>query len=425
MNEAFIQFLWNHKLFKKETFTTFKGERIEIIDPGKWNHDSGPDFFNARIKIGQVEWAGNVEIHLRSSDWKKHKHHLDPSYDNVILHVVLENDVETFNSRGTLIPTVAIRFDTRILQNYEELVQSKNQIPCSTDLFLIEPFHIKYWLGNVLVERLRDKTLLFEHLLKKSKNNWEESFYQGLARSFGFKTNSEQFEQLARSLPNKILLHHKNDLFQIEALLFGQAGLLSRRFFSDNYFTSLQKEYSFLQKKFHLKPMAGHLWKFMRMRPLNFPSIRIAQFASFIYKNEGLFSRIIETRKAEDLKNLFDFQPTVYWETHYRFNKSAEKRSKKMGADARNSVIINTIIPFLFLYGKEKGLPDYKERALELLENLPAEKNRIIRKWAKSGIQADNAFYSQSLIQLTNNYCQKKRCLECEIGNKIISFKNT
>jgi len=171
--------------------------------------------------------------------------------------------------------------------------------------------------------------------------------------------------------------------------------------------------------------MAGHLWKFMRMRPLNFPSIRIAQFASFIYKNEGLFSRIIETRKAEDLKNLFDFQPTVYWETHYRFNKSAEKRSKKMGADARNSVIINTIIPFLFLYGKEKGLPDYKERALELLEKLPAEKNRIIRKWAKSGIQADNAFYSQSLIQLTNNYCQKKRCLECEIGNKIISFKNT
>ena len=276
----------------------------------------------------------------------------------------------------------------------------------------------------MLFRSLRDKTLLFEQLLEKNQNSWEESFYHGLARSFGFKINSEQFEQLARSLPYKVLLHHKDDLFQLEALLFGQAGLLSGKFFGDDYYTTLQKEYSFLQKKFHLKPLAGHLWKFMRMRPLNFPSIRIAQFATFIHKNDGLFSRVIETRKADDLKNLFDFKPSVYWETHYRFNKPAEKRSKKMGTDARNSIIINTIIPFLFLYGKQKGLPDYKEKALDLLENLPAEKNRIIRKWSEAGIQADNAFYSQSLIQLTNNYCQKKRCLECEIGNKIISFKN-
>jgi len=342
----------------------------------------------------------------------------------VILHVVLDDDEKTYNSKGTLIPTLAIRFDTRLLLKYEELLQNKNEIACSKDLLLIEPFHIKYWLGNIMVERLRDKTQIFERLLERSQNNWEESFYQGLARSFGFKVNSEPFEQLARSLPYKVLLHHKNNLLQLEALLFGQAGLLAGKLFGDDYYTKVKKEYSFLQKKFSLRPMEGHAWKFMRMRPLNFPSVRMAQLAAFIFKNEGLFSKVIETRDENDLQNLFEFNPSVYWDTHYRFNKPAEKRAKRMGVDARQSVIINTIIPFLFLYGKRKGLPGYKEKALELLENLPAEKNRVIREWDKAGIRADNAFYSQSLIQLKNNYCLKKRCLECEIGNKIISFKN-
>ncbi len=423
MSEEFLHFLWKNQLFEKDSFRTASGEEVLIVDVGEKNYDSGPDFFNAKIEIEGILWVGNVEIHIKSSDWNRHKHNLDPAYDNVILHVVAENDKETVGTNGRNIPVLEIEVAEKYHAKYLQMMSSGLWIPCQQELFKIDPFRIKFWLGKVLVERLKDKTGQFFELLEHNKNNWEESFYQGLAKSFGFKVNSQQFERLARTLPLKHLLQHKNNLFQLEALLFGQAGLLSEDLFGDEYYQGLKKEYEFFRSKFGLKPLEKHIWRFMRMRPLNFPTIRIAQFASMIYHSSGnLFSACMEAGSLEALMEIFNFQVSPYWENHYQFNKESKNISKKMGLDAKYSILINTIIPFLFMFGEQKGQNDLKERSVKFLEEIPPEKNKLIRQWAEAGIQSDNAFYSQSLIQLRNSYCKYKRCLDCEIGNQIIIF---
>ncbi|MCD6596239.1 MAG: DUF2851 family protein [Bacteroidales bacterium] len=423
MSEEFLHFLWKNQLFEKDSLRTASGEKILIVDVGEKNYDSGPDFFNAKIEIEGLLWVGNVEIHIKSSDWNRHKHNLDPAYDNVILHVVAENDKETVGTNGRNIPVLEIEVAEEYHEKYRQMMSSRLWIPCQQELFKIDPFRIKFWLGKILVERLKDKTGQFFALLEHNNNNWEESFYQGLAKSFGFKVNSLQFERLARSLPLKYLLQHKDNLFQLEALLFGQAGLLSEDLFGDEYYQGLKKEYEFFRKKFELKPLEKHIWRFMRMRPLNFPTIRIAQFASMIHHSSGnLFSACMEAESHETLMEVFNFQVSPYWGNHYQFNKESINISKNMGLDAKYSILINTIIPFLFMFGEQKGRNDLKERSVKFLEEIPPEKNKLIRQWAEAGIQSDNAFYTQSLIQLRNSYCKYKRCLDCEIGNQIIIF---
>ncbi len=426
MTEEFLHFLWKNQLFSRKSLFTVSGEKIIVFEAGEKNKNSGPDFFNAKVEIDGLLWVGNVEIHRKSSDWIRHKHHLDPAYDNVILHVVAENDRKTSGSNGRNIPVFEMEADEKYQHRYREMINNNQWVSCQKDLFKVDPFRIKFWLGKVLVERLTVKTEQFNLLLRKNKNSWEESFYQGLAKSFGFKVNSQQFEQLARSLPLKYLLQHKDQLLQLEALLFGQAGLLNSELFGDDYYLDLKKEYGFLRKKFDLKPMEGHTWKFMRMRPVNFPGIRIAQFASMIHHSSGdLFSRSMAAKTLDDLRDIFDFQVSLYWKTHYQFNKESAARSKNMGEDAKYSILINTIIPFLFMYGEKKGDNNLKDRSVSFLEQIPAEKNSIIEHWSAAGIQSDNAFYSQSLIQLKNSYCKFKRCLNCEIGNQIIIFNRS
>lgn len=424
MKEEFLQFIWKYGLFRKHGLKTTDGKPIEIIQTGQFNTDSGPDFFNSRIKIGDTTWAGNIEIHQKSSHWQLHHHDQDAAYDNVILHVVEIHDKD-IQVKNHLLPTLEISYPAEILNNYEELLRSEKWIPCQERLPEHDPFLLRFWFSSLMIERLQSKTGAILDILQQNKNNWNETFYQLLARNFGMKTNALPFELLAKSLPLQILSKHKNDLFQIEALLFGQSGLLNEALLGDDYFLALRKEYSFLYKKYSLAGIESHLWKFMRLRPINFPTVRIAQLAQLIHRSSALFSRILETEKMDELRKLFEVSASEYWDTHYRFNKlSGENRKKVLGETAFNNLVINTIVPLLFVYGDQHLDQSMKDRALLLLENTAPEENQIIRKWNESGIESWSAFETQALLQLKNTYCEHKKCLNCQLGAKIITKVN-
>lgn len=422
MKEDFLHYLWRMRLFEEKELHTAKGEKIEILHPGFLNTHAGPDFSNARIRINNTLWAGNVEMHLQASDWQKHGHSNDSAYDNVILHVVLENDQAVKNKFGDIIPCIEMnkRIPAGYLAKYQKLQHNEYWIPCQHHIHQINPFHVNIWLDRLLVERLEYRTKNMVIDLVRTKNNWEESFYRFLSRAFGFKVNSLAFETLARSLPLSVLLKHKNSLFQIESLLFGQAGLLDQAF-EDDYPNKLKKEYGFLKKKYGLHSIPTASWKFLRMRPANFPTIRIAQLATLIFQSSHLFSKILTAGNVEELENAFDVKLSNYWKNHYVFDKASVKKQKKLGKSAIHLLIINTIAPFIFLYGKEKAEQKYKDKALALLEALKPESNTIIKQWDKLGVKADSAYRSQALLQLKNEYCNRKRCLECSIGGKILS----
>ncbi|HAH23147.1 MAG TPA: DUF2851 domain-containing protein [Prolixibacteraceae bacterium] len=424
MKEDFLQFIWKHGLYLKDKLETTDGEALEIISAGQSNQDSGPDFFNARVRMGQTSWAGNIEIHQKSSHWYQHRHDSDAAYDNVILHVVEVHD-KTVQVKNHQLPTLVLGYRDEILNNYENLLKSKHWIACQERLAEVDPFILRFWFSSLMIERLESKTGEIVKLLDQNKNNWNETFYQLLARNFGMKTNALPFELLAKSLPLNILSKHKNDLFQTEALLFGQSGLLNETLLGDDYFLSLRKEYSFMYKKYGLSGIESHLWKFMRLRPINFPTVRIAQLAQLIHHSSALFSQILETEDIDELRKLFKVTASGYWDTHYRFNKpSEENRPKVLGETAFNNLVINTIVPLLFVYGDQHMDQGMKDRALLLLEKLEAEENQIIRKWREAGIESRTAFETQALLQLKNNYCDQKRCLNCQLGAKIITTVN-
>ena len=423
MKEEFLQFIWKYGLFNKNDLKTTDGKSVEIISKGQSNSDSGPDFFNAKIRIGETIWAGNIEIHQKSSHWFQHRHDTDAAYDNVILHVVEMHDKQV-QVKNHEIPTLVLRYPDEILENYENLLRSKQWIACENQLPKVDPFILRFWFSSLMIERLESKTGDILAILEQNKNNWNETFYQLLARNFGMKTNALPFEMLAKSLPLQILSKHKNDLFQIEALLFGQSGLLNEALLGDDYFLALRNEYSYLYKKYNLSGIEAHLWKFMRLRPINFPTVRIAQLAMLIHRSSALFSHILETESPEELRKLFDVRASEYWDTHYRFNKtSTEDQPKVLGETAFNNLVINTIVPMLFVYGDQHLDQAMKDRALSLLEKLVPEENQIIRKWNESGIESRSAFETQALLQLKNNYCDAKRCLNCQLGAKIITLQ--
>lgn len=421
MKEDFLHFVWKHGLYDKSNLLADNGETIEVLNPGEQNHDAGPDFFNAKIKSENTTWVGNVEVHVRSSDWKRHHHDTDKAYDNVILQVVADHDTRVYRTSGQPIPTLELTFNPKIYTNYLHLLKNQEWIPCEASIFKVDPFHLKHWLQSVLVERLLEKSREIKSMLDLQNQDWDETFYQQLARNFGFKKNAEPFELLAKSLPYKYLAKHRDNLLQVEALLFGQAGMLNDLLAEDQYYLSLKKEYAFLKEKFSLNPIGEHLWKFLRLRPSNFPTLRIAQFAVLIHRSERMFSRLLHCKTLEEAEALFTVSASSYWDNHYRFHKNTRKKKKLLGRDAVNVLIINTVVPFLFLYGIEKNLTEYKERALDFLEKIPAEKNSIILKWNSLGIKADNAFYSQALLQLKYKYCKFKRCLDCTVGREIIT----
>ncbi|MFA6924449.1 MAG: DUF2851 family protein [Bacteroidales bacterium] len=417
MTEEFLHYIWKYRLFNQDNLISSNGEKIVIQRVGEYNSDSGPDFFNAQIKIGKTTWAGNVEIHLDSSSWNKHNHNKDNAYNNLILHVVYNNDQNNFRKNGELIPTLELKnyFDEIIYDRYIALKNSILWIPCQNSISSVNKFTLNNWVERLLVERLERKTTSIYNSLKLNKNNWEETFYQYLAANFGFNTNSQAFEMLAKSLPQKYIAKHKNNLFQVEALLFGQAGMLEKKF-NDEYPQKLKREYDFLKAKFSLVPLQEHLWKFFRVRPSNFPTIRIAQFAELIYNSSKLFSKIIEMPNMKELKKIFSVSPSSYWLTHYYFDKSSPRKTKKISDSSVNLILLNTVIPLVFAYSKQKDDEKLKQKILSLYEIIEGENNSVIAKWKELGIPVKTAYYTQALLELKKQYCNNKKCLECAVG---------
>lgn len=422
MTEDFLHFIWKFGLFERAGMIADTGDVVEVRGLGEHNSDAGPDFLNTRIKIGNTVWAGNTEIHLKSSDWNSHGHNNDNAYDNVILHAVFQYDQEVKRSSGEIVPTVILKFDDRLFQNYSHLLTTKKGPACYPRLKSIDSIIIDVWLNSLVVERLQQKTDHILQLLEQYRNNWEEVFYIVLARSFGFGLNAVPFELMARSLPLSLILRHSDNLKHIEALIMGQSGFLNDAVLFNDYYKQLRSDYTHLRNKYNLKPVSRHLWKFLRLRPVNFPTIRLAQFAALLYKSESLFSRVIACSAITDLTSIFNVKASEFWNTHYTFDTPSRPSVKQPGSSTINIIIINTVIPFLFIYGKMTGNSDLKDRAISLLASMPPEDNRIIRRWENSGIGADSAFTSQGLLQLNNHYCIKKRCLACSIGTSVITI---
>jgi hypothetical protein len=420
MTEDFLHYVWQYKNYLQPIETT-QGEEIIVLDAGMLNTGAGPDFSSAKVRIGDKVWVGNVELHLKSSDWLRHGHNTDPSYDSVVLHVVYEHDVDIVTAGGNTLDVLELKSRLKDSQyhKYKSLLGSHAWIPCSSQLTEIQDITIYAWLDRLLIERLEQKVAHIEELLQATKTNWEEAFYWSLARNFGFNTNADAFEQLAQSTPIEVLARYKDNLFQLEALLFGQANLLNGRL-KDEYVNDLIMEYEFLKQKHKLTPISGHLWKFLRMRPVNFPTVRLAQFAQLVYQSSHLFSVIIQTERLVDLRKFFDLNPSAYWEEHFVFGKKTKKRTKALGQSSFDLILINTIVPYLFVYGHHQQKEHLKDRALMFLQHTKAENNSIVQRFAQEGIHAHNAGHSQALLQLKKSYCSQQKCLQCAIGLQVI-----
>ena len=420
--EDFLHYIWKFRMFRQQNLFTSTGQSLEILQTGFHNLNAGPDFEDSRIRIQDTTWAGNIEIHLRSSDWFRHNHQTDPAYNSVILHVVYDCDKEVFLENGTSVPQICIRelIPDQVVENYKNLMMGLNWIPCEKQIATVDPFIVKSWLSRILIERLEKKSIIFKALLAEYKGSWDDSFYIILARNFGFKTNSLPFELLARSLPQQILSKHKNNEMQIEALVFGQAGFLDQKF-KDHYPLKLKKEYQFLKAKYNLATVDHFTWKYMRLRPANFPGVRLAQFAALIIKSSHLFSKIIEIKNVQSIIMMFkDLPINSYWDTHFRFDSNSEKSFKQIGDQSINNILINTVAVSLFAYGRQTAHQAYVNRAIELLENVPAESNKIVNQYVQIGLQPEKADFTQALLQLKQAYCDQKKCLLCGIGINIL-----
>lgn len=424
MKEEFLHFLWKYSLYDKERLLDNDGNKITVIYPGEYNRDAGPDFFNARISIAGTLWAGNVEIHTRSSHFDLHGHQDDKMYDNVILHVVAENDRKVFNSKGEELLTTEIVFDSTLHDKYISLVNNPFIIACQDEISEFDTTLFQHWLNSLVVERLMIKSEMILRIFSETGNDWEETFYRVLSRYFGFRVNTEPFEMLAMALPFRIIRKHADNMFQIESLLYGTSGMLQQGLFrealSDQYYNDLIREYKILSSKYSLQSLHGWIWKFARLRPSNFPTIRISQLAGMLSVAGGLFAKLLEVKDLNQLKELFEVSASPYWDNHFVFGSITQGRSKKTGSQATDIFLINAVIPLLFVYGKIRGLSESSERALLFLDQIKAEQNSIISEWAVVGIKAESALNSQALIQLRDQYCRKRRCLDCRVGYKLI-----
>lgn len=416
MTERLLQYIWQFQYFNKSVLTTCDEEQVEIIQPGIYNTNQGADFLNAKIKISNTVWAGNIELHINSSDWEKHKHTGDDNYKNIILHVVWQNDMAI--QQPFPVMELHNKVSKLLLSRYDELMNSNTFIACERNLHSIEPIIWTMWKERLLVERLQQKSTVVLQYLEQNNYHWEETFWWLIAKNFGIKVNAEAFEEVARSISMNVLAKHKNQIHQVEALLFGQAGLLKTDF-DESYPAMLKKEYAFLAKKYSLQPGNISL-HFLRMRPSNFPTIRLAQLAMLIHSSTHLFSSIKEMSSYKEVTALLNVTANDYWHYHYMFDELSSYKEKNMGIQMINNVLINTIVPVLFAYGQYHDEPSYKDKALQWLEEIAAEKNTITQGYMQLGISHKNAFDSQALIQLKNDYCNKKRCLECAIGNKLL-----
>ena len=404
---------------------TTTDEPVEVIDAGLPNTNAGPDFFNAKLKIGGTLWVGNIEVHTLASDWMRHGHDKDAAYDNVILHVAETVDCEVFRANGVPVPQLQLPCPDPVRQRYDELSHAEIYPPCYSILSSLPKLTVHSWLSALQVERFEQKARVIATRLERCNNHWEDVFFITLARNFGFGLNGDAFEAWASRLPFRAIDKHRDDLFQVEAFFFGQAGLLDEELpDADGYYLKLQKEFRYLQHKFELSvPMTATQWRFLRLRPGNFPHVRLAQLANLYYKERSLFSRIMEADTLEAVRKLLTVTTSPYWEEHFNFRKVSSSREKQVGKNAQNLIIINTVIPFLYAYGLHKADELLCERATGFLESLKAEDNHIIRHWSGAGLPVSTAADSQALLQLQKEYCDKKDCLRCRFGFEYLRQK--
>lgn len=421
MNEALLHFIWKYKLTGLSVFKGTKNEVIEVVSLGEHNYNSGPDFFNSKVKIDDVLLAGNVELHVKSSDWRKHNHQNDKSYDNLILHVVYEHDQDIIQNINNSVPVLELKpyIKPEIINQYKTITLSKDKIPCGKSISQIDSFVWKAWLDRLLIERLEVKTEYLNQLTVYYKNDYESVLYTVLFRNFGFKINNDPFELLAKNLPYNFIKKYKGNSIQIEALLFGTAGLLDD-VFEDSYPKLLQNEFEFLKHKHAVIPVKKELWKFSKTRPANFPTIRLAQLAAILNSKESLFHLIENKATIKELKEFFTVEVNGYWKTHFLFDIESSESEKTIGDDSFYAIVINIIVPFSFFLSKQLAKEDLQEYAFDLLDKIPAEVNGKTKEFLKLGIKNSSAADSQAQIHLLDNFCLNKRCFNCNVAEYLL-----
>jgi len=417
--EKLLHYVWKYRLFP-ERMTTIDGTDIEVLDTGIENTDAGPDFLNAKIKMNSIVWAGNVELHTQASDWGKHKHHTDAAYNSVILHVVKRMDTnDTVKHNGESIPHLQLDIPASVSENYQYLMSLDRDVACLPMLPFLPPLMLTSWKDSLLAERLERKSQSIIDLCSSGQDDWDSVFYTILCRNFGFGLNSDAFEWLAKTIPYKIILKHCDSVTDIEALLFGQAGFLADEQ-KEEYPRYLRERYLFFSHKYELKPLSPSIFRNARTRPQSLPYTRMAQLARILSRSRGLFSKVLETDQLPRLIPLFDTSVSFFWKNHFTFQTPAEFSAHRIGTPSLHILMINTVVPITFAYHRMRRNEAKAERSLAMLESLPPESNHITRMFARGGITCASAFDSQALIQLKKEYCDKKRCLQCRIGQKLL-----
>ncbi len=445
MTEDFLHHIWMNGLYWPLYMADSCSTGIEVLRCGERNSNSGPDFFNALIRVDGILLAGNIEIHINSSDWYRHGHHTDRAYDSVILQLVVNDDAEVKRTTGDTVPTAILCFDPGLRENYNHLLKNESLIACRSLMNFVDSKATRQWLERLAIMRISEKAHRIREIWHMNNRCWEETIYQQLARNFGFSLNNAAFEMVARSLPYKYLLRHRDSLFRIEALLFGQAGMLDEQPLKaschrtpvlssgfigsidpavtgryDEHYLLLRREYAFLKRKYDLRPIEKHLWRFLRLRPANFPTVRIAQFAVLLHNRNSIMSTVLDCRDLKSIISLFRVSAAGYWDTRFLFNRPSVRKTKSLGIFAARSLVINTVAPVLYLYGKYRQNEEYCNRALGFLRELPPETNSIVAGWAILGVKPESALHSQALLHLRNEFCNYRKCLDCRLGSYII-----
>lgn len=426
MRENILYFIWQQQYFSFSDAKTITGESIQVIHPGFHNINSGPDFEQAKIRIGEVEWNGDVEIHVGSLDWTSHGHQHDKAYNKVILHVVWEHNGEVFRNDGTALPTLELKnlVDKGLLNRVRALIESIDAIPCSTQINKVSHITILETVHRALIKRLERKAQIVLQELFMSHGDWSETAYRLLMRQMGMKVNGEAFFELAEALPYHLIRKHKHNLIHLEALLFGVSGLLVAPK-EDGYLAQLKKEFDFLSHKYGLKKqLSPEQWKFMRLRPANFPTLRIAQMASILSNPADIFEMLTEFADTKELTLHLKIKTSEYWQTHYRFKVEANRNVPSLGKTSEELILLNVVAPLLAAYSIHLADNKYMEKAVSIMEGLKPENNRIIKQWSQLGISPASGAESQGLIELYNEHCQQKACLSCSIGFKILNYKS-
>lgn len=432
--EQLLHYTWKHRMFPLGPLQTTDGREVEVIDPGLYNRrNSGPDFFNAKVRIGGTLWVGNIELHEHSADWYLHHHDRDEAYNNVVLHVVSKADTDVMNQRGEYLPQLVLQVPQAVRENYEELLRTDHYPPCYQIIPQLSALMVHSWLAALQTERLEQKTEAIRKRAAQCGGSWEDAYFVTLARNYGFGINGDAFEQWALQVPLSAVGKHRDDLFQIEAIFMGQAGLLEpesmperhrEQALADGYYQRLHNEYLYLAHKFGLKPMDHAQWRFLRLRPQNFPHIRLSQLAQLYYERRSSLSALLDCETLDRLRELLKTHATPYWQTHYLFGLESKPSTKQLSKASMEVLLINTAIPMLFAMGRHRQKEEWCDRAFDFLEQLKAEQNHITRMWQDCQLCVESAGDSQALIQLKREYCDRRDCLRCRIGYEYLKQKH-